>query len=160
MEHDTPKANGMSWKTVATIITVAAVGLLVYSSVTGGRHSVSPEQVAKNPDAFVGKPIKIEGKVVKESWSVGRNDNFDHRFQIVGEGGKTFSVHFHGAMPDPFAEDRQVIITGKLEKSRVIKANRILVKCPSRYEDKKYDQHEMVNYKNKLRQNKVARRQH
>lgn len=144
------------WKSLGLLVTLGAIGLLIYSSTSGGRHSVDPEDVQKNPKQFVGKPIKIEGTVVLGSFKPNPKDSLDFAFAIKGKSGATFQVRHRGVLPDPFAEDRQVIIVGKLNAQHEIQSAKITVKCPSRYEEQKYTKDQMQAYKKRMK-TKVAK---
>ena len=57
--------------------------------------------------------------------------NLNMSFDIT-EGDKRLPVHFHGVMPDTFAQSESVVVEGALGANGVFEARTMLVKCPSR----------------------------
>ena len=47
---------------------------------------------------------------------------------------------YHGALPDPFKEGRNVIVQGMLQKDGSLQASQLIVKCPSKYVEKGKDE--------------------
>lgn len=57
-------------------------------------------------------------------------------FYLVDREGKEVKVMFNGSKPQDFERSESVVITGKMKKDAFV-ANKILMKCPSKYNDGK-----------------------
>ena len=112
---------------------IGAVGFLVFSDTGEGvLEYVYVEQVAADPDHFVGREIKVHGNAVPGT--VQQAKNGDYRFVIEHEGQK-LHVHFTNMLPDTFVDGGEVVLTGKLNHSGdVLESSDMTAKCPSKYE--------------------------
>jgi cytochrome c-type biogenesis protein CcmE len=81
------------------------------------------------------RPVRIAGKVVPGS--IQRDaQNFLLKFAIQDDTYPgTLSVVYRGIPADPFAEGREVVVTGKVDwAAGEMTATELLVKCPSKYQ--------------------------
>lgn len=53
------------------------------------------------------------------------------------ETGKSVEVVYKGVKPDNFTHDVEIIVEGNLSDEKVFLADKLLVKCPSKYEEEK-----------------------
>ena len=118
---------------VGTVLIIAA---LVYLIIGGFKETAIyyltvPELYAKQP-LPVGEGLRVSGYVVPETidWNA---DEIKLTFAMA-EGQDTLYVQYNGIMPDQLADAQQVVAEGKLDSSGVLLANKILLKCPSKYE--------------------------
>jgi cytochrome c-type biogenesis protein CcmE len=109
---------------------------LVYS------HPV--EDVLRDPGAYVGRRIKIEGKVVEKSLLEKRTPLLEYRFLVKAKdpavGGEVL-VHHVGIVPDTlFIPGAEVVVQGSLSSATAaglaFESENVLAKCPSKYEGK------------------------
>ncbi len=78
--------------------------------------------------------IRVSGDIVGDSvrWDSGKVLlSFS-----VKEGGRTLAVEYNGIKPDNFADATQAIVEGYY-KAGVVKADKLMLKCPSKYESEK-----------------------
>lgn len=127
--------------TVRVLIASAAVGaaaFLVFSdSGEGVLEYLYVEQVAADPQHFVGREIKVHGIVVPGTVKQRKEAAGDYRFTIE-HAGQTLDVHFDNMVPDTFQEGGEVVLTGKLDSSgTLLESSEMTAKCPSKYEEKK-----------------------
>jgi cytochrome c-type biogenesis protein CcmE len=120
---------------IALSVAVLLGGALIYTSFDAATEAREPSELIAN--ASPGKSYELTGKVVKGS--VQRGDEvlkFDVRDRT---GSASVPVRYTGAVPDPFREGREVIVTGSL-RNGVFMAERdsLITKCPSKFakEDK------------------------
>jgi cytochrome c-type biogenesis protein CcmE len=115
---------------IALSVAVLLGGALIYTSFDAATEARQPsELIAGGED---GKSYELTGKVVPGS--VHRGENL-LRFEIRDRtGNASVPVRYTGAVPDPFREEREVIVTGSL-KNGVFVAERdsLVTKCPSKF---------------------------
>jgi cytochrome c-type biogenesis protein CcmE len=99
---------------------------LVYTSFSASTEASKPSQVEP------GRSYELTGRVVKGSIS---RDGEVLRFRIRDrDGTASVPVSYTGAVPDPFREGREVIVSGEL-KDGTFQAERdsLVTKCPSKF---------------------------
>jgi cytochrome c-type biogenesis protein CcmE len=109
-------------------------GALVYTSFSAATEARKPSQLLSSSDS--GRSYELTGKVVKGSVDRGREEL---RFRIRDrDGNASVPVRYAGAVPDPFREGREVIVSGKLEKGTfVAERDSLVTKCPSKFSNEK-----------------------
>lgn len=60
------------------------------------------------------------------------------KFVLVDNKGKAVKVTYHSPKPNDFERAEQVVVVGKVQGKEFV-ANKILMKCPSKYEDGKIE---------------------
>jgi cytochrome c-type biogenesis protein CcmE len=115
---------------VALSVAVLLGGALIYTSFGAATEAREPSELIGN--AKPGKSYELTGKVV--DGSVRRGDEvllFDVRDR---SGSASVPVRYKGAVPDPFREGREVIVTGSLQKGVfVAQRDSLVTKCPSKF---------------------------
>ena len=115
---------------IALSVAVLLGGALIYTSFDAATEAREPSELIGNakPD----KSYELTGKVV--DGSVRRGDDvllFDVRDR---SGSASVPVRYKGAVPDPFREGREVIVTGRLQKGVfVAERDSLVTKCPSKF---------------------------
>jgi cytochrome c-type biogenesis protein CcmE len=56
------------------------------------------------------------------------------QFTVTDDEGAMIPVVYTGAVPDTFQEGADVVVEGRLTPRGVFEADRLLAKCPSKYE--------------------------
>jgi cytochrome c-type biogenesis protein CcmE len=120
---------------LAVALGVAALlaGALVYTSFNASTEARQPSQLLGS--ASPGKAYELTGKVV--SGSVERGGDV-LRFRVRDRNGQaSVPVRYTGAVPDPFREGREVIVTGRLRNGLfVAERDSLVTKCPSKFTKK------------------------
>lgn len=121
---------------LVTALTAAVLlaGALVYTSFSASSESVQPSALAGKADA--GRSYRLTGKVVEGS-IVRRGDEV--RFAVRDRNGTaSVPVRYTGAVPDPFREGREVIVTVRKQGDGFVgERDSLVTKCPSKFSDKK-----------------------
>jgi cytochrome c-type biogenesis protein CcmE len=114
-------------------IAVTLAGALVYTSFNAATEARQPSELIGN--AKPGKSYELTGKVAKGS--VRRaGDVLNFRVQDRS-GGASVPVRYSGAVPDPFREGREVIVTGSVASGVFVgKRDSLVTKCPSKFTKK------------------------
>ncbi len=118
---------------IALTVAVLLAGALVYTSFSAATEAKEPSQLLK--DGAPGKSYELTGKVA--DGSVQRGDEV-LRFRVRDrKGTASVPVTYKGAVPDPFREGREVIVTGALENGVFVgERDSLVTKCPSKFSKK------------------------
>lgn len=124
-----------------TVWTLVGVGLIVAFVAFGAgafKSSLTP-YVSFAAARSSRSAVQVAGSLVPDS------TRFDHAqgalsFVLQDDSGDTLTVHYKGMKPGNFEEATQIVAIGRFTGS-VLEAERLLVKCPSKYqgvEEKEY----------------------
>lgn len=148
---------GGRWKyIVGGILMLASVAyLLVSGTVTNTHPFTTVEQIAANPQDYVGETVRVTGAVIGRGDMIDYNqETLDLRFTIAhvpedydnlaealfiaanDTQNATLEVFMENEVkPDLLRHEAQAILTGTLGEDGVFYATELLLKCPSRFED-------------------------
>jgi cytochrome c-type biogenesis protein CcmE len=112
---------------------VLLAGALVYTSFDAATAARQPSQLLSG--ATAGKSYELTGKVA--AGSVHRGGEV-LTFRVRDRAGSaSIPVRYTGAVPDPFREGREVIVTGKLHNGVFVgRKDSLVTKCPSKFTKK------------------------
>lgn len=80
--------------------------------------------------------VQVKG-LLDPSAAAPRMEGEDFLFTLRDEAtGETLPVRYHGMKPDQFDEAHHIVVVGKCQDG-VFQADKLLIKCPSKYERKK-----------------------
>jgi cytochrome c-type biogenesis protein CcmE len=115
---------------VALSAAVVLASALIYTSFSAASPALSPSQLLRQ--AQPGRSYQLTGTVV--SGSVHR-EGAVLRFAVQDRvGGTAIPVSYSGAVPDPFREDREVIVTVQKQGGAFVgERDSLITKCPSKY---------------------------
>jgi len=107
---------------------------LVYTSFSASSEAVTPSRLASGADS--GRAYQLTGKVVDGSVS---DIPGGKRFRVRDrEGTTSVPVRYVGAIPDPFREGREVIVTVRKQGDLFVgERDSLVTKCPSKFSDEK-----------------------
>ncbi|NUQ82062.1 MAG: cytochrome c maturation protein CcmE [Bacteroidetes bacterium] len=119
---------------------VAGLALIVAFTVYGVyafRENVNPYTDFTGAETSWGK-VQIKG-----TWDQNRESDYNSEtntftFWLTDESGKSCQVIFSGAKPNNFEHATSVVVRGSLDGT-VFRSDRILVKCPSKYQSEQAD---------------------
>ena len=119
---------------VALGAVLALAGALVYTSFSGATEASKPSQVVRSGEP--GRSYELTGKVVPGSI---RHQGDALLFRIRDRDGTTsVPVRYTGAVPDPFRDGREVIVSGRLEGGTFVgERDSLVTKCPSKFTKEK-----------------------
>ena len=115
---------------VALSAALILAGVLVYTSFSASTEASTPSELVASAEA--GRSYEVTGKVAKSS--VTREDD-RLRFVIRDrDGAGSVPVTYEGAVPDPFREGREVIITVRRQGTTFVgERDSLVTKCPSKF---------------------------
>lgn len=115
---------------VALSAAVVLAGALIYTSFSAASPALTPSQLIHQ--AQPGRNYQVTGKVVADSvHRSGGTLDFSVEDRV---GGAIVPITYTGAVPDPFREGREVIVTvQKQDGVYVGERDSLITKCPSKY---------------------------
>jgi cytochrome c-type biogenesis protein CcmE len=115
---------------VALTAAVVLAGALVWTSFGNATEATTPSRALH---AAPGQSIEVTGKVVPGSIRRGETLRFRVRDR---DGTASIPVVYRGAVPDPFRDGREVIVTGTVRDGTfVAKRDSLVTKCPSKFKN-------------------------
>ena len=130
---------------ISIIILVSAfsyLAIIAFQSATVYSYTVSELKVASIQDN--GSLIRVTGKLLPESY-VRLNDSPIAEFMLT-DGVENVEAMHSGVLPDLFFNERsEIILEGTYSVSGVFDSERIIVKCPSKYESAEPDDNWLVD---------------
>jgi cytochrome c-type biogenesis protein CcmE len=106
---------------------------LIYTSFSASSEAVTPSRLAAGADS--GRAYQLTGKVVDGSV---RDIPGGKAFRVRDRNGSaSVPVRYVGAVPDPFREGREVIVTVRKQGATFVgERDSLVTKCPSKFSDK------------------------
>jgi cytochrome c-type biogenesis protein CcmE len=118
---------------VALTAAVLLAGALMYTSFSASSPAKSPSQLLAGSDS--GRSYQLTGKVVPGYTRTGDTLNFRVRDR---KGGASVPVRYTGAVPDPFRQNREVIVTVRKQGAVFVgEKDSLVTKCPSKFTEDK-----------------------
>ena len=117
---------------VALTAAVVLAGALAYTSFSASSPAVQPSRLLASADA--GRSYQLTGKVVDGSIQKRGNATL---FRVRDRNGKaSVPVRYVGAVPDPFRNGREVIVTVRKHGDLFVgEKDSLVTKCPSKFTD-------------------------
>ena len=118
---------------VALSAAVILAGALAYTSFSASSAAVSPSHLLASADG--GQSYQLTGKVVDGSI---RHQGDATLFRVRDRNGRaSVPVRYVGAVPDPFRDGREVIVTVRKRGATFVgERDSLVTKCPSKFTDK------------------------
>jgi len=141
VERDAPRTRSRREPRKATgygfiigAIVAVGVGLVVFVTGSGGQSELTIAKVAAAPDKYESRKLRVVGTIKQGSTShLASNGHPETRFAIMDEEGRELPIVYRQSLPDPYQEGRSAIVEGTLTDG-VVEANKLTVKCPSKYQ--------------------------
>jgi cytochrome c-type biogenesis protein CcmE len=122
---------------VVFVLLGGAIALLMFGSQASDAlvYSKLVNEVLTKPDDFRGRELRVEGDLKQGSIRFSESP-CEYRF-VLGKAGKEMPVRFPQCIvPDTFKDGvgLQVSVQGRLTNEGYFLANKVIAKCPSKYE--------------------------
>ena len=127
-----PSAKRKTRLVVALSAALLLAAALVYTSFNTSSEAVDPGELMAS--AVTGRAYELTGKVADGSV---QREGSTTRFRVSDRrGSASVPVSYTGAVPDPFREGREVIVTVRKEGAAFVgEKDSLVTKCPSKYQD-------------------------
>ena len=117
------------------IVVVAVIGALIATSFSGttSEYLTVAEVKALGPDQT--RDSRVAGAIVPDSVNWSTRD-LHLTFEITDETGN-LAISYYGPQPDMLVDAVEAVVVGKYDPgNQVFEAEELLMKCPSKYEEK------------------------
>lgn len=122
---------------IAMSLTVIVMSLLItagFKNSSGSYLTIEEALAMQNNGATQsGKFIQMEGNLAPDS-AVWDQDQIRLNFGLT-DGNNTIKVVYNSVKPDNFDSGYPIIVEGKFTSEKEFVAEKVLVKCPSKYEE-------------------------
>lgn len=118
---------------VGLIVVVGLFYVFVGSTTEGGQWFLEVDEAVASTTIPTDRPIRVKGNVAPGSYRTTEGTTI-HQFSIIGKAEAAMPVVYDGAMPDVFAEGREVVVEGIRKADGTLVATEVIAKCPSKYE--------------------------
>ncbi|MFQ5976053.1 MAG: cytochrome c maturation protein CcmE [Candidatus Hydrothermarchaeales archaeon] len=92
-------------------------------------------EVTAQPERYLNRNIQVAGAVVPGSWVEDPSLPNTYHFKLY-EGDEVIDVVYTGTVPTNLKKDVGITAVGVLTSPTHLEANKLLTKCPSKYESK------------------------
>lgn len=105
---------------------------LIYTSFASATQAMEPSELMDG--AVPGVSYTMTGEVVAESI---RREGNGIAFEVTDvDGGESLPATYEGAVPDPFRDGREIILTGEMRDGVFVgETDTLITKCPSKFEE-------------------------
>lgn len=122
------------------IVIAAAIGILVTTADDASTYA-SFNEAYELASTGSNKEIHVVGQLKKDALGnvTGIEEGADKvsfSFVMVDDNGREQKVEYHEPMPQDFTKSEKVVVIGNY-KNETFKASKILLKCPSKYQEQK-----------------------
>jgi cytochrome c-type biogenesis protein CcmE len=120
---------------IGGVVVAAVIGVLIATSFSGSTSDYLSVAQAKELGADQTRNSRVAGEIVPDSVDYNTRD-VHLTFEIQDETG-TLTVSYHGPQPDMLVDAVEAVAIGKYNaQAQVFEADELLMKCPSKYEEK------------------------
>ncbi len=129
------RSRGKTKFIIGGLVIALAVVYLIYTGVqSSAAYYLTVDELYAKQTAMMDKQVRVSGMVDAATIDYNHQDLI-LKFDIMGENGQNLPIVFKGPQPDQMREGAEAIVEGKFDGS-VFNAKTLLLKCPSRYDDK------------------------
>ncbi|MFQ6135851.1 MAG: cytochrome c maturation protein CcmE [Candidatus Hydrothermarchaeales archaeon] len=118
---------------------VVVIILSLYIGLNSMGDFISPirgvSEVSAQPELYLNRNVQIAGVIVPGSWEEDPVLANTYRFKLA-EGDAVIDIVYTGVMPGNLKKDVGITAVGTLVSPTQLEANKLLTKCPSKYESK------------------------
>jgi len=120
---------------VGGVVVALVIGLLIATSFSGSTSDYLTIAEVRALEAEQVRDSRVSGSIVANSVEWNTRD-LHLTFQIEDETG-TLPISYHGPQPDMLVDAVEAVAIGTYDhEAEVFEANELLMKCPSKYEEK------------------------
>jgi cytochrome c-type biogenesis protein CcmE len=117
------------------VLIAIVIALMVQATMTTGAYYMTVGEIRNAGQSLLGQRVRVNGAVVPDSedWNA---QQVTLRFAISDEkSSEQLPIVFFGPRPDNFQRAASAIVEGEMLPDGTFKAETLLLKCPSRYEE-------------------------
>ena len=117
------------------IVVAVVIGVLIATSFSGSTSEYLSVAEVKALGLDQTRDSRVAGEIVPNSVNYSTRDL--HLTFAIHDGTGDLAISYHGPQPDMLVDAVEAVVVGKYDPgSQVFEAEELLMKCPSKYEDK------------------------
>ena len=116
----------------AAVMALATAYLAYLGASQSWRYYVLVDECTQNAGTFAGQRLRVSGQVAANTLVV-RPDRGLATFTLEGQRSK-LPVSCDGPLPDNLAENMDVVVEGTLQPSGLLRGEKVLTRCASKYQ--------------------------
>ncbi len=118
---------------IAALIVAAATGYMAYvGTASSWQYYLTVDECLEIAPTLTRSRVRVHGMVAPDSLDVAAGRQHA-AFKLDGTTRK-LPVICKGPLPDNLAEDMEVVVEGRMDESGVLKGDKVLTRCASKYE--------------------------
>jgi len=118
---------------LVALVLVGAFAFLGFNAFRSASiYYLTPSELLAKGEDIYNNDVRLSGTVMAGTVESYADNVFE--FTVTDDEGGMIPVVYRGAVPDTFQEEGDVVVEGRLTPLGVFEANRLLAKCPSKYE--------------------------
>ena len=119
----------------AAVMALATAYLAYLGASTSWRYYVLVDECSQAGDKFIGQRLRVSGRVAAHTLVVQQNRG---RATFTLQGLQSdLQVSCLGPLPDNLAEDMDVVVEGTIQGSGLLRGEKVLTRCASKYQAEK-----------------------
>lgn len=121
--------------TIGIAIIAAVTGYMAYRGAgSSWRYYLTVDECAADLSDLRGEPLRVNGHIAPNSLEI-KPDRTEASFVLKGTD-RELCVVCAGPLPDNLAEDMDVVVEGRLDDCDLLRADKVLTRCASKYRSK------------------------
>jgi cytochrome c-type biogenesis protein CcmE len=126
---------------IIAIVVIAVAIAIIISTASDSSSYVSFDQAYEMAEVDNKTSVHVVGELKKDANGeiIGLEEGADHlsfSFLLIDENKKEQKVYYNEPMPPDFTRSEKVVVIGKYKQENFV-ASKILLKCPSKYQEQK-----------------------
>ena len=123
------------------IVVVAATAYMAYVGASDSwKYYLTVDECVAGAGQFMGQRVRVSGQVAADTLQIA-DDRSQADFSLAGSQGEV-QVVCRGLLPDNLAEGCEVVVEGRLEPSGLLRGDKVLTRCASKYESGEVTAHD------------------
>ena len=118
---------------LAALVAVAGIAFVAFSAFDSEQYYLTVPEARAQYVELGDSEFRLKGVVLPDSHML-RDGSLDEHLFVLEHDEETLEVIFAGALPDTFADEAEVVATGRFVSPTRFEAHDVVAKCPSRYE--------------------------
>ncbi|MGD0898410.1 MAG: cytochrome c maturation protein CcmE [Thermoguttaceae bacterium] len=120
---------------IASAVIAGVVGYMAFVGASGGwQYYMTADECLANTARAAGHRVRVSGRIAADSLQVAA-DRRQASFVLAGTTGN-LPVVCTGLLPEPLTGSMEVVVEGRLESPCLLRGDKILTRCASKYESK------------------------
>lgn len=117
---------------IAGVVVGSVTAYMAYvGAAASWQYYVTADECVARAASLAGRRVRVSGKVVAGTLQIAA-DRQKASFSLAGTDGN-LRVESSGMVPDGLAESMEVLVEGRLEPSALLRGDKVITRCASKY---------------------------